>query len=95
MSIGFLWLPDPALELEVTHLSPRAHLWKGQHSQPSNTASFGGLGSSLSQMRKPRPRESRESAPGSPVGSGCLQRLSHSGISRQGLQGNGMGWKAG
>ncbi|XP_035313579.1 ankyrin repeat and BTB/POZ domain-containing protein BTBD11 isoform X1 [Cricetulus griseus] len=33
-------------------------------------------------MRKPRPRESSKSAPGSPVGSGCLQRLSHSGISR-------------
>jgi hypothetical protein len=42
-------------------------------------------------MRKPRPRESREPDPGSPVGSGCLQRLSHSGVSRQGLQGKRMG----
>lgn len=38
-------------------------------------------------MRKPRPRDSREPDPGSPVGSGCLQRLSHAGVSRQGLQG--------
>lgn len=46
-------------------------------------------------MRKLRPKDSGEPAPGSPVRSGCLQRLSHySGIQRQGLQGK-RGWGKG
>lgn len=90
---GVHWLslaPDPVLVLKVTHL--HTHMISERDSTHSRVTFFGGLSSPLSQMRKPRPRDSREPDPGSPVGSGCLQRLSsHSGVSRQGLQAKRMG----